>query len=648
MQYGYAQEASLSPSELKKLTVEELMEIEVTSVSRRSEKLVETASAIQVITGEDIHRSGATSIPEALRLATNLHVAQKNAHDWAISARGFNTDLANKMLVLIDGRTVYTPLFSGVFWDRQDYLLEDIERIEVISGPGSTLWGANAVNGVINIITKKANATRGLYAEAGGGNELRAFGGLRYGARLGEKTSFRVYGKYFDRDDAALSNGEDASDSWNVGQGGFRMDAAPSEKNAFTLQSDYYHGDQDIATGGAGKAVGGNVLGRWTRTISGSSDLSLQLYYDRTHLEIPVPETVTDAGFVAAPAGTFKDNLNTYDIDFQHRVDYNQRNKMVWGLGYRFTRNEVENAPALAFLPAELDRSLVSAFVQHEMKLSDDFLFMLGTKVEHNDYTKFEFEPSLRLHLNVGETQNLWAAVSRAVRMPSRVDRHIRLPTPAFAPFFENLLIGGEAFDSETVIAYELGYRVQFGSMVSASVSSFYNVYDKIRSTSAGPPPFGLPLFYDNNLEGETYGAEVTLAWQPQDWWRLRIGYSYLAEDIRVKPGKTDFNNALNENADPPNRFSLQSFMNLSPNITFDTRFRVIDSFEYNTSGVASTMPSYAELEARLAWLPTNKLELSITGQHLLHDQHLEYVISSPNPRAEIQRSVYLKGAYRF
>src|SRR5690349_15692801 len=226
------------------------MDIEVTSVSKRAEKLLETASAIQVITGEDIRRSGATSLPEALRLANNLQVAQKGSHSWGISARGFNTELANKLLVLMDGRTVYTPLFSGVFWERQDYLLEDIDRIEVVSGPGGTLWGANAVNGVINIITKSAKDTQGFYAEGGGGTTLRDFGGVRYGGMLATNVAFRVYGKYFDRDDEVFPNGDEASDSWRMGQGGFRVDADPSLANTFTLQGDFYLANEDLSTGG--------------------------------------------------------------------------------------------------------------------------------------------------------------------------------------------------------------------------------------------------------------------------------------------------------------------------------------------------------------------------------------------------------------
>lgn len=646
-------EDSQSAEVLKKLSLEELLNMEVTSVSKREEKLSEVPSAIQVITQENIRRSGATSIPEALRLAGNLHIAQKNSSSWAISARGFNTDLANKMLVLIDGRTVYTPLFSGVFWDRQDYLLEDIERIEVISGPGGTLWGSNAVNGVINIITKSSQDTQGLYAEAGGGTELRYFTGLRYGGMLGPKTSFRVYGKYADRDKTFFPNAEDASDAWRIGQTGFSMETRSSEKNTFTLQGDYYDGLADMPTGGETDVWGANFLARWSHTFSANSDMRLQLYYDKTSLAQEVPQSMSaDNAIVFAPAGTLGDDLDTYDVDFQHRLQLGQQNQLVWGFGFRYTHDEVENAPGLAFSPTTLDRNLINVFAQDKVALAENFFFTIGTKVEHNDYTGFEFEPSARLQLNITDKQTIWGAVSRAVRMPSRIDRHIRLPTPGFAPIVENLLVGGADFESETLVAYELGYRFQLASSVSGSIATFYNVYDEVRSTSLGPPDpvFGLPfpLFYKNDLEGEAYGFETAIAYTVFDWWRLHAAYNLFQADIRIKPDGQDFNNALNETADPKHRFSLRSSMNFLRNMELDAGLRWVDSFVYNNAGQPAEVDAYAELQVRLGWHITNKIELSVTGQNLLNDRHLEYVASSPNPRAEIQRGVYGKLAFQF
>jgi len=636
-------QANDSSGELKRMSLEELMRLEVTSVSRQPEPYRQAPAAIQVITREEIHRSGASTIPEALRLADNLIVTQKHSSAWAISARGFNTDLANKLLVLIDGRTVYTPLFSGVFWDRQDYLLEDIERIEVISGPGGTLWGANAVNGVINIITRNAKDSQGLYAEAGGGTQLQDFAGVRYGGTIASRVFFRVFGKYFDRDNEFFPNGSAASDSWRKGEGGFRMDFEKSLHNNFTLQGDVYDGDEHLSAVGRSRSTGGNVLGRWSHAASDDSGFNLQLYYDRTHLRIPVPATAF------APAGALEDDLDTYDIDFQHRFPLGARNHIVWGMGYRFTHDEVKNAPALAFVPPTLNRNLYSAFVQNEIRLAEELAVTVGAKIEDNDYTGAEIQPNVRLRWDVTSQQMLWGAVSRAVRAPSRVDRDERLPTPALAPAITNLLIGGANFASETVIAYETGYRAQLSSKVSGSLSLFYNDYADVRSTSmSSGKPFGLPLFFENNLEGETHGFELSANYQALEWWRLHGAYNLLNEHLHVKPGQRDVNNALNETADPQHQASLRSSMNLPLNLELDGSGRWVSPLRFNTSGKPGRVPSYSEMDARLDWHPTENLELSVIGQSLLHDHHLEYVISGSNPREEIGRSVYGKIAVRW
>ncbi|HPU56296.1 MAG TPA: TonB-dependent receptor [Verrucomicrobiota bacterium] len=547
-------------------------------------------------------------------------------------------------MVLIDGRSVYTPLFSGVFWDQQDYLLEDIDRIEVVSGPGGTLWGANAVNGVINIITKSAKETQGLYLEGGGGSELRGFGAIRYGGAINSNVFFRVYGKYLNRDAAVFPNGDGAGDSWWMEQGGFRLDAEPSSQDRFTLQGDAYYNNKNLPTGGYSEANGNNVLGRWTRVFSDTSDFSLQMYYDRTHLRNDVPANDF------APAGVLREDLHTYDLDFQQRFYLGERNEIVWGLGYRFTRDIVDDAPALAFSRSRLDQHLYSGFIQDRVALLENVWLTLGTKIEHNDYTGFEYEPSGRLAWVPKDGHTLWGAISRAIRAPSRFDRDLRFPTPGAAPLVENLLVGGTNFQSETVIAYELGYRTRLADRVSGSISAFYNAYDNLRSTSSSPPPalFGLPLYFDNNLEGETYGFELSVQYQVLDWWRVQANYTLLKEDIRVKSGRTDFNNALNETADPEHQVGLRSSMDLPGNIELDLGLRWIDSFVFNDVGTPATVPDYFELDARIAWRPTRNVELSIVGQNLLHDHHLEYVISSPNPREEIERGVYARIAVQW
>jgi iron complex outermembrane receptor protein len=626
---------------LKQLNVEDLMNVEVTSVARHPEKLLQAASAIQVITQEDIQRSGATSIPEALRLADNLQVAQKNSHDWAISARGFNTDLANKLLVMIDGRTVYTPLYSGVFWDVQDYLLEDIDRIEVISGPGGALWGANAVNGVINIITKSAKDTQGVYAEAGGGSQPQDFTGVRYGGSLDANSAYRVYGKYFDRSAEVLGNGDSASDSWRQGRAGFRIDSDTTAHDRLTLQGDYYDGRENEQAGGIAAVSGANLLGRWTRSVSDESDFSLQSYLDQTHLGDPAAPLVV-SGMQFSPAGTVYDDLTTYDVDFQHRFSLGARNRVVWGLGYRYTHDAVIEAPSVGFFPAVLVQNLYSGFVQDELALARNLSFTLGTKLEHNDYTGFEFEPDARLSWALNSSQALWAAVSRAVRTPSRIDTDLSEGTPPYLV----LLKGNPDFTSEALLAYELGYRAQLSSVFTASVSSFYNQYNDVRSTSFTSGTI-LPLYFANNLEGDTYGLEFSGNYQVTEDWSLHAGYTLLRENLRVKPGQFDLDDALNETADPRGQFSLRSALSLPQHTEFMAALRWVDTLHTNNGPTPGTVPSYFELDTRMAWHVSARLELSLAGQNLLHSRHPEYGYPDPT-RVEIDRSVYGKLAYRY
>lgn len=631
------------PSSYKKMSLEELMNQEVTSVSKRSEPYAQAPAAIQVITQDEIRRSGASSLPEALRLADNLNVAQKNSHDWGISARGFNTDLANKLLVLIDGRTVYSPLDAGVFWNLQNVLLEDIDRIEVVSGPGGTLWGANAVNGVINVTTKSAKETQGTYLETGGGTDLRDFGGVRYGGKLAPDVYYRVYGMHFDRNNEVYDNGNPAPDSWDNSQGGFRIDAEPSEDNTFTVQGDYYNGGTEQPSNRHQQFYGGNLVTRWNHAISEDSDLSVQFYYDRTHFTLPV------APVLLSPAGTFIDTLDTYDATLQHSFQAGDYNRIVWGVGYRFTHDEVENAPGLAFYPTTLEQNLPSAFIQDEIMLRENLFLTVGTKFEHNDYTGVEVEPSSRIRWDITDKQMVWAAISRAVRMPSRIDRDLTQPTGLAAPLPPSVLNGGADFKSETVIAYELGYRAQISPTVSTTVSTFYNQYDNLRSTTPSPPPafLGFPLTIQNNIKGETYGVELGLTYQAYEWWRLHGGYNYLEEHLQVKSMQVDFSNGLNETSDPQHQFSLRSSMDLAHNVEFDTGLRWVDVLHNNNGPTRGNVPGYVELDVRLGWRPVENLELSIVGQNLLHDQHAEYGFPSPT-RTEIERSVYGKITWRF
>ena len=629
-----------STGELKQLSLEELMDIQVTSVARHSESILRAPASVQVITHDEIRRSGVTSIAEALRLADNLQVAQKNSHDWGISARGFNAALANKLLVMIDGRTVYTPLFSGVFWNDQDYLLEDIERIEVISGPGGTLWGANAVNGVINIITRAAADTQGVYAEGGGGNQLKALAGARYGGTFGAGASYRLYGKYFDRDDEVYPGGQPAGDAWHQAQTGFRIDSAASARDMLSLHGDFYQGHAGLNTGGAARTAGGNVLGRWTHTMSDESDLNLQTYYDRTHLIDPIPQAALNA-VVLAPAGLLHDDLTTYDIDLQHRISLAGGNSLVWGLGYRYTHDVVRNAPGIGFLPTTLNQNLFSAFLQDELAIRPGLSLILGSKIEHNDYTGFEYEPNIRVRWSLAQDQSLWSAISRAARTPSRIDRDLAEPAPPYT----TILTGGTDYGSEYVTAYEAGYKGRLSPISTASVSVFRNDYRDVRSLSFTPGTI-FPVFISNNVAGHTEGVEVTADGQLLQSWSLHAGYNYLHERLHVRPGQSDLTHALGETADPKHRISIRSSLHLADQLNWDAAVRWVDALVVNSGSLVGKVPAYFELDTRLGWALSPSLEVSVSGQNLLHDHHPEYGFPSP-ARIEIQRSVYGKIAWR-
>ncbi len=655
-----ADPASTPALALKQLSLEQLLDIEVTSVSKQPEKLLDAAAAIQVITGEEIRRSGATNIPEALRLADNLNVAQENSHDWAISARGFNANLANKLLVLIDGRAVYTPLYGGVLWNVQDTLLEDVDRIEVISGPGGSLWGANAVNGVINITTKGARATQGLYVEGGGGSSLQDFAGVRYGGTLAPEVFFRVYGDYFNRDGEVFGDGSDAGDDWSMRRGGFRIDSEASPQNTLTLQGDLYSGTEDLGVNGTEGLSGGNVLGRWSHFLGNGSDLSLQVYYDHTHLSQPYAAVPASPPFVlGSPASALVDDLDTYDVDFQHSLHW-ESNQVVWGLGYRFTHETDTDQNIVRFNPPTLDQNLFSGFVQDEIKLQENWRLTIGTKVEHNDYTGFEVEPSIRLQWTPAPKHMLWTAISRAVRTPARFDRDLNVVTglvnaPPPYVFPTDFLDGSEDVVSERVVAYEAGYRAQLSPQTTAQLSIFYNDYTDVRSTAATPTtacyPVPYPVVFGNNLEGETHGFELTVNHQMSDWWRVHAGYTLLREHIRPRAGFVDATGATNETADPAQQWSLRSAMDLPHNLELDGALRWVDSLTINqspTSGpVTGTVPSYYEFDARLAWRPARNVELALVGQNLLHNHHVEYGFPSTT-REEIQRRVYGKVSWHF
>lgn len=640
------------PSGLAALTLEQLMDIEITSVSKKEEPLRSAPAAVYVITGEEIRRSGVTSIPEALRMAPGLQVAQFNANKWAVSARGFNGLFANKLLVLIDGRSVYTPLFAGVFWDVQDTLLEDIDRIEVIRGPGGTLWGANAVNGVISIITKQAGATQGGYIEGGGGKEERGFVGLRYGGKLAEGAFYRGYVKYFSRDDFVTAADRNAADSWNTYRGGFRIDWDASARDVVTVQGDIYRGNFDqtltiaqisppfTRTFGSGDDfAGGNILTRWRRRLTDGSEIALQFYYDRTHRD----------------EALFREDRDTVDLDFQHRLGLGAAHDIVWGFDARVTIDAIDNSSTVVFTPRRRTDHLVSGFIQDQITLIKDRLYLtIGSKFEHNSFSGFEAQPSVRLLYSPHNRHTLWAAVSRAVRTPARSERDVRFsavafPGPGGLPTLVQS-VGNSNFTSEELVAHEIGYRVQPTDWLAVDVAGFYNIYDNLLTNEPGTPfletspassHIVAPVPFGNKESARIYGVEVATTWRPVSFWNLHLNYSYLK--IEERPDPTSAEPADEERRSPRHSIQALSRLDLPWNLECDTAVYFVDRLpSFNIS-------SYVRLDLRLGWRPTKRLDVSVVGQNLLDDRHPEFAKKSdPFKPSEVQRSVFVRATWRF
>ena len=609
------------PTTLKGLTIEQLLDIDVTSVSKRPEKLFDAASAIQVITADDIRRSGATSLPEALRLASNLEVAQIDSRQWAITARGFNNVFADKMLVLIDGRSVYTPLYAGVYWDVQDTFMPDLDRIEVISGPGATQWGGNAVNGVINITTKSAKDTQGGLVYGGTGSDPDASYGARYGGQLAPGLYYRVYAKGFNRDESILTNLKGANDAWRMFQGGYRLDWDRSTSDTLTLQGDLYSGSVDQPGPGDIHMNGLNTLGRWTRTLAANSDLQFQTYFDRTYRSIP---------------GSFTQTLNTGDFDFQHRFPLGERHDIVWGVGYRVVADDIINTPANAFIPPKVTHDWVSAFAQDAIALSKDRLLLtLGSKFERNAYTGWEFQPSGRLAWTPDKQTTLWTAVSRAVRTPSRIDRD--LYSPAKAPF---VTAGSDSVISENLIAYELGARWEINPSLILSVAGYYDNYKNLRSLEPLNPPLPFPVQNSSGLIGHASGAEFTAEWRATAKWRLRAGYTEMRVHSEPEPGSPDRGTRGAIARDPNHQFTLRSAWDLSAKWEFDVDLRHVSEIG------SQKLPGYTEADLRLGWTPAPTWDLALIGRNLLHPQHAEFNVSSG--RREIPRTLFGQATWRF
>src|SRR5437899_942852 len=594
-------------ADIADLRIEELGNIQITSVSRHAERLSDAPAAIFVITGEDIRRSGATRLPEALRLAPNLEVARSSASSYAISARGFNNTIANKLLVLIDGRTVYTPLFSCEFWDAQDVMLEDVERIEVICGPGASLWGANAVNGVINVITRRASDTQGAFAYGQAGSLDRG-AGARYGGAEGN-VSYRAYGRVFDIFNTSTANGTTQSDAWSKAQVGFRADWGTAV-NGFTLQGDGYRGSLDQVTDQNSHISGSNLLGRWNRSLAGWGSLQVQAYVDQTERDIP---------------GVFAEHLNIFDFEFQHGLNSIGRHRLTWGGGYRYGYDHVSNGAVLFFLPAYQRMRWANVFAQDEIALKENLQLTLGTKFETNYYTGTEPLPSARLAWKLRPQTLAWGAASRALRAPSRIDRDF------FVTAGPTQFAGGPDFASEVVEVYEIGYRDQPLPQVTYSISVFHNIYDKLRSVE---PVSATTSVLGNKMEGTGDGLEAWGSYQAARNWRLSAGVFFLRQRLSFKSDSGDSSVSAAGN-DPAHQWLLRSSLDLPNRTQLDIAVRRVGALP-NPS-----VPAYTAVDVRYAWQLLRELEFALVGQNLFASSHAEF--GNAATRSEMARGAYAK-----
>ena len=627
-----AEEKTTSAS-LADLNLEQLLNVSVTSVSKKEQKLNDAAAAVAVLSNDDLRRSGVTSIAEALRLVPGMDVASINASQWAVSARGFNSLYAKKLLVLVDGRAVYSPNFAGVYWDLQQTSLEDVDRIEVIRGPGATVWGANAVNGVINVVTRSAKDSQGGLIYAGGGNVHQTIGGARYGGRIGENTYYRVFGGYQLTDDSPLANRQSAADTWQGGQGGFRVDHYPDENAHLTWQGDASLVDLDSHDSSAYNI---NTLGRWTRTLSERSSIEAQVYYDRLNRN----ETLRA-----------RSTADTVDFTAQHTFGLGERNNVIWGFGYRYFSGKFgQSTPFIQIRQTDTHQQCFNTFVQDEFQVVPDKLILtLGTKLEHNDFTGLEVEPSIRSVFKITERQTLWSAVSRATRTPSEIEGHDVFGVFYGAPFagpggtYVPTIISNPNLDSERLWAYEIGYRIQPTKRLSLDFAAFYNKYSDliaIGSISRFVPgiPFGsAEIPWGNVLEGETYGGEASATLAATETWRLTASYSLLLADLRGAASGTPEDE---EASAPHHQGILRSSYDFSKAASLDSQLRYQDSIK----GV----PSYITADLRLSYRPTDRLELSLVGQNLLDDRHPEQSTAAFAVTAEVPRGFYFKLSWRF
>jgi iron complex outermembrane receptor protein len=643
-------------ADLTQKSLEDLMSIKVTSVSKKEQTTSQAAGAVFVISREDIRRSGALNIPDLLRMVPGLDVAQIDGGKWAVSARGFNGQYSDKLLVLVDGRTVYTPIFAGVFWDSQNMALDTIERIEVIRGPGAAIWGSNAVNGVINIITRSARNTQGGYVATGIGNIGTGTESILYGGKARGIGAYRVFGEGFHYNSLPSMSGGDGQDDWRLIHGGFRTDSILSAKDSLTTEGEIYRGNAgEIATTPLSLAPaktatvalhdvysGWNLLSRWDHSISPQSETSLQVYFDRTN----------------RGDSTYALGLNTFDIDLQHHIALGTRQDLVWGLGYRVSSDDTAPTLRIVFTPNDRLTRLFSSFAQDEIAVSPNRLKLsLSARVEHNSYTGFDFQPSVRMVWTPDSKNMIWSAVSGADRTPARSDTNIRVnyaaePGPGGLPILVSLF-GDPTFKNERLTAFEVGYRNSWTRRFSVDSTVFYNRYRDLDSVEPGAPsvetnpaPVHLlvPSYFSNGLHGETHGVEFFANWTPLRFWTLSPGYAFLSMHLHPFAGSQDFTDAAGtEGGTPDHQAQLRSSIRLPHNLQWNASAYFVNRLP------AVSIPSYSRIDTNLIWHVGERVSLSAVGQNLLKSRHSEYAGPSATEQTDlVRRAAYAKIAWSF
>ena len=625
-----------SSNPVKQLTLEQLGNIEVTTASKEPEELWQTPAAVYVLTADEIRRSGATSIPEALRLVPGVEVARIDSNQWAVGIRGSESNFSKAVLVLIDGRSLYTPLFAGTYWDVQDLVLDDIDRIEVVRGPGATVWGPNSADGVVNIITKKASETQGALVSVLSGNVSHVIAEARYGGAAGEHLNYRIYGKGFARGPERSPN---HFDGWHQERGGFRLDWDPSERSSYMLEGDMYGGDSPSETGPLllnAAVSGGDIVARWQHTFQNGSDVYLETYFDRT---------IRINSFIG-------ETRNTFDVDFLHRFEIADRHHISYGFGLHWSPNRfIAPLPSIANLVPQTNTDYIhTGFVQDEIHFLDDKLLVTaGVKLQDNNFSGFDAQPTGRILWNPNPHQSFWAAVTRAVTTPSRIEEGFRLfggQLSVNPPLFL-VVSGNPAFQSEDLVGYEGGYRQLLSRKLYVDFDVFHNDYDNLQSFSL-PTLIGndLTIFYENAIAGSTNGVEIAPTWRLTPWWNLSGSYSFVGVNFHASRPGVDISSTGSvptyEGSSPEHQIKIQS------NFDIGKRFEFDQDYSYTSALPAQNVRAYQTMNARFDWKCREGFDLSFVGQNLFQPYHFEWGTGDPSEAPiGIRRAAYVELTWR-